>query len=73
MSVSEPMPPKSTVDPTAAARMAALRRYNILDTERDAVFDGIAELAAAVLDAPIAVVNFIADDRQWFKAEIGIG
>ena len=73
MSVSEPMPPKSTIDPTAGARMAALKRYNILDTERDAVFDGIAELAAALLDAPIAVVNFIADDRQWFKAEIGIG
>ena len=53
--------------------MAALRRFHILDTERDAVFDGIAELASALLDAPIAVVNFIADNRQWFKAEIGIG
>ena len=53
--------------------MAALKRYGILDTERDAVFDGIAELATALLDAPIAVVNFIADNRQWFKAEIGIG
>jgi PAS domain S-box-containing protein len=61
------------VDTTAAARMVALRRYAILDTDRDAVFDGIAEIAAALLDAPIAVVNFIADDRQWFKAEIGIG
>ena len=53
--------------------MAALKRYHILDTDRDAVFDGIAELASALLDAPTAVVNFIADDRQWFKAEIGIG
>ena len=60
-------------NPTGAARMAALKRYHILDTDRDAVFDGIAEIAAALLDAPIAVVNFIADDRQWFKAEIGIG
>ena len=60
-------------NPQAAARMAVLKRYNILDTERDAVFDGIAELATALLAAPIAVVNFIADDRQWFKAEIGIG
>jgi PAS domain S-box-containing protein len=60
-------------DATATARMAALKRYNILDTDRDAVFDGIAEIAATLLDAPIAVVNFIADDRQWFKAEIGIG
>ena len=69
------LPQQQTVaaDTRAAARMAALKRYNILDTERDAVFDGIAELAATLLDAPIAVVNFIADDRQWFKAEIGIG
>ena len=60
-------------NPTGAARMAALKRYHILDTDRDPVFDGITEIAAALLDAPIAVVNFIADDRQWFKAEIGIG
>ena len=68
-----PSHPQATTDPTAAARMAALRRFHILDTDRDAVFDSIAEIAAALLDAPIAVVNFIADDRQWFKAEIGIG
>ena len=62
-----------TLDATVAARMVALKRYDILDTDRDAVFDGIAEIAAALLDAPISVVNFIADERQWFKAEIGIG
>ena len=74
MSLSDFQPAQlQVVDTTAAARMAALKRYNILDTERDSVFDGIAEIAAALLDAPIAVVNFIADDRQWFKAEIGIG
>ena len=60
-------------DPNAAARVEALKRFNILDTDRDAVFDGIAELAAALFDAPVVIVNFIADDRQWFKAEIGIG
>lgn len=54
-------------------RLAALDRYKILDTGREARFDDIAELAADILDAPIAVVNFIAGDRQWFKAEKGIG
>ena len=73
MSDREPLLRILDADQGAAKRMAALKRYNILDTERDAVFDGIAELAAALLDAPIAIVNFIADDRQWFKAEIGIG
>ena len=73
MSDLEPLLRTVDADQGAAKRMAALKRYNILDTERDAVFDGIAELAAAFFDAPITIVNFIADDRQWFKAEIGIG
>lgn len=56
-----------------AARMKVLERFGILDTERDVIFDGIADLAAALFDAPVAVVNFIADGRQFFKAEVGIG
>ncbi|TNC48701.1 GAF domain-containing protein [Rubellimicrobium rubrum] len=56
-----------------AERLAALDRYAILDTGREGAFDDVAELAADLLDAPIAVVNFIAADRQWFKAEKGIG
>lgn len=54
-------------------RLAALASYAILDTGREPEFDEVAELAAYILDAPIAVVNFIAADRQWFKAEKGIG
>jgi PAS domain S-box-containing protein len=51
----------------------ALEQYAIVDSGREPGFDDIAELAADILDAPIAVVNFIAADRQWFKAEKGIG
>jgi PAS domain S-box-containing protein len=54
-------------------RVAALDRYGILDTPREPDFDDIARLAAEVFEAPIAVVNLIAGDRQWFKAEVGIG
>ena len=54
-------------------RIAALRRYQILDTARESDFDDVVKLAAEALGAPIAVVNLIADDRQWFKAEVGIG
>lgn len=56
-----------------AARLAALASYAVLDTEREQAFDDIADLAADIFDAPIAVVNFIGDGRQWFKAEVGIG
>lgn len=54
-------------------RLAALRAYDILDTPREAAFDDIVNLVARVFDAPIAVVNLIDEDRQWFKAEIGLG
>ena len=56
-----------------AERLAALESYRILDTEREPAYDDIAAIAADILEAPIAVVNLIAADRQWFKAEIGIG
>jgi PAS domain S-box-containing protein len=58
---------------TEADRLAALARYEILDTPREPEFDQIVRLAAEAFDAPIAVVNLIASGRQWFKAEIGIG
>jgi PAS domain S-box-containing protein len=56
-----------------SARLHALARYNILDTPREHEFDDIAELAAEICGTPIAVVNFVGDGRQFFKAEIGLG
>ncbi len=56
-----------------ADRVAALRDYGILDTPREETFDGVVRLIARVFDAPIAVVNLIDTDRQWFKAEVGLG
>ena len=55
-----------------ADRLAALRRYAILDTEAEALFDDLALLAARTCNAPMAVINFIDTDRQWFKAQIGL-
>lgn len=54
-------------------RLSALERYRILDTPREPDFDDIVRLAAGTFGAPIAVVNLIANGRQWFKAEVGIG
>ena len=56
-----------------AARLDSLRAYDILDTEREAAFDDICALAARICETPIAVVNLIDADRQWFKAEVGLG
>ncbi len=53
-------------------RLDALDRYDALDTTPEPVFDEITELAAYLFDAPIAMVSFIDEHRQWFKACIGL-
>ncbi|MES2289836.1 MAG: PAS domain S-box protein [Pseudomonadota bacterium] len=54
-------------------RLAALARYDILDTPVERAFDEVAELAAQICETPIAVVNLIGEGRQFFKAEVGLG
>jgi two-component sensor histidine kinase len=59
--------------PRQEDRLASLRSYNILDTEREADFDDIVGLASQICETPISVVNLIDRHRQWFKAEVGLG
>lgn len=54
-------------------RLAALKRYNILDSLPDDAFDDATKLVAYICGVPIAHISFIDEDRQWFKSEIGIG
>ncbi|WDF65328.1 GAF domain-containing hybrid sensor histidine kinase/response regulator [Flavobacterium sp. KACC 22763] len=54
-------------------RLAALKRYNILDTLPDNAFDDATKLVSYICGVPIAHISFIDEDRQWFKSEIGIG
>lgn len=53
-------------------RLAALRRYNVLDTQAEAAFDDIAQLAADICGVPIALVSLLDETRQWFKAKVGL-
>ncbi len=55
-----------------ADRLAAVGRFEILDTPRDGAFDRIAAMAARLLDAPIATVTIVDEDRIWFKAAHGL-
>lgn len=54
-------------------RLSALKRYNILDTLPENVFDDAVKLVSYICGVPIAHISFIDDTRQWFKSEIGIG
>ncbi|TWT11491.1 PAS domain S-box protein [Reyranella sp. CPCC 100927] len=55
-----------------AERLAALRRYDILDTGPEPQFDSIVELAARMFDAPAAAISFVDATRIWFKACYGV-
>ena len=54
-------------------RCAAINSYQILDTPSQPDFDDITKLAAVVCEASFAAISFICEERQWFKAEFGLG
>ncbi|KAG9410500.1 hypothetical protein AC1031_018541 [Aphanomyces cochlioides] len=64
--------PKPPVLPDEVERLAVLRSFDILDTPTEDVFDIICDLASNALKCPIAVVSLIDEDRQWFKASVGL-
>jgi GAF domain-containing protein len=69
--ISEPemsAPPPSV----ESARVAALDRYAILDTEPEQTFDDLVALVAYVCKAPIAMLSLVDDHRQWFKSKVGV-
>jgi diguanylate cyclase (GGDEF)-like protein len=54
------------------ARLAALKSYEILDTQCDANFDNVVALAARLIDCPLALVSLVDADRLWIKAAYGL-
>src|SRR5947209_7472062 len=59
-------------DNDESARLAALARYAVLDTEPEPTFDDLVRLAALVCDAPIAQINLVDATRLWTKASAGV-
>ena len=54
-------------------RRKALASYAILDSAPEAAFTDLALLARELFGAPMAAISFLGDERQWFKAECGLG
>jgi anti-sigma regulatory factor (Ser/Thr protein kinase) len=55
-----------------SARLAALHRYRILDTEPERGFDDLTMLASQICGTPMALITLVDADRQWFKSRVGI-
>ncbi len=60
------------LSPDEPNRLAALRRLLVLDSGPEPIFDSIARMAAEVCGTPIALMSLIDQERQWFKANVGL-
>jgi two-component sensor histidine kinase len=66
------MPVADKLPTDESARMAAVRRYDILDSPPDGAFDRITALAARRFGVPIAIISIVDEDRIWFKSHHGL-
>ena len=54
------------------ARLEALRATGLLDSPAEPGFDRHARLAAQMMNAPVALVSLVDEDRQFFKSCLGV-
>ena len=58
-------------DTSDLARLEALDALEILDTVPEEGFDDAVQIARLICQTPVALISFVAADRQWFKARVG--
>ncbi len=64
--------PAATLPANEAQRLRVLASFAVLDTPPEDSLDTLTQLAARLLDMPIALVSLVDADRQWFKSRYGI-
>ena len=53
-------------------RLAALDELGLVETSTSPAFDRLTHLAARILNAPVALVSLVTDERQCFVSAIGL-
>ncbi|WOI56095.1 PAS domain S-box protein [Palleronia sp. LCG004] len=69
--IMPPPPVAKSSARTGSDRHATLAPYRILDTPAEVEFDDIAHLARDICGTETALIGFVLEDRQWFKARVG--
>jgi two-component sensor histidine kinase len=64
--------PATIIPANEPQRMAAVKRYEILDTPADGSFDRITSIAARRFNVPISIISIVDNDRIWFKSHHGL-
>jgi len=53
-------------------RLEALKRHAILDTEPEEPYERLVHLAGRLFGTKAALISLVDEDRQWFKARLGL-
>ncbi|MGB5983324.1 MAG: GAF domain-containing sensor histidine kinase [Nonlabens sp.] len=53
-------------------RIAAVQKYQLLDTMPEDSYDDITSIVATICDAPIALITLMDNDRNFFKSKLGV-
>src|SRR5262245_5809319 len=59
---------RAPVPANEAARLAAVKSYQLLDTGPEIAYDEITELAAQICQCPLAVIGLVDETRDWKKS-----
>ena len=62
---------KASIPINESARLEALKRYQLLDTEPQQTFNDLPLLASQICSTPVSLITLIDEHRQWFKSRIG--
>ncbi len=63
---------QTSLPPNESQRLAALFRYDVLDTLPEPVFDDLTKLAGHLCGMPVALIVLVDEKRVWFKSKLGV-
>jgi diguanylate cyclase (GGDEF)-like protein/PAS domain S-box-containing protein len=63
---------KASLPRNESERLEALFQTGLLDSHAEEEFDSLVRLASVVCSTPIALLTLVDENRQWFKAKVGL-